>query len=156
MAASNDSSVPSRSSCFKEQLLWVRCFRDLEELSTALMDFRNRYNHHWILERLDYRTPVQARRDFQLELEAACSVIQWPRLTPTALSTPPGAEQAAGLGIRWHHGTRSGEAVGRPRAVFRRDEVIALRRQSLSFRQIATGMSVGVGTVRRVLHAAND
>jgi len=55
----------------KEQLLWVRRFRDLEELSAALMEFRNRYNHHWILERLNYRTPVQARLDFQLELEAA-------------------------------------------------------------------------------------
>jgi putative transposase len=55
----------------KEQLLWIRRFRDLEELSAALLEFRNRYNHQWILQRLNYRTPVQARRDFQLELEAA-------------------------------------------------------------------------------------
>jgi transposase InsO family protein len=55
----------------KEQLLWVRHFRDLEELRAALIEFRARYNHHWILERLAYRTPAQARRDFQLELEAA-------------------------------------------------------------------------------------
>ena len=54
----------------KEQLLWVRRFRDLEELRAAVAEFRDRYNHHWILERLNYRTPVQARRDFQLELEA--------------------------------------------------------------------------------------
>jgi transposase InsO family protein len=55
----------------KEQLLWVRRFRDLEELRTALIEFRDRYNHHWIVERLNYRTPVQARRDFQLALETA-------------------------------------------------------------------------------------
>ncbi len=55
----------------KEQLLWVRRFRDLEELRAALREFRDRYNHHWIVERLNYRTPVQARRDFQLALEAA-------------------------------------------------------------------------------------
>ena len=55
----------------KEQLLWLRRFSDLEELRAALMDFRNRYNHHWIVERLGYRTPVQARRDFNLELQAA-------------------------------------------------------------------------------------
>jgi transposase InsO family protein len=55
----------------KEQVLWVRRFRDLEELRTALIEFRDRYNHHWILERLNYRTPAQARRDFQLELEVA-------------------------------------------------------------------------------------
>jgi putative transposase len=55
----------------KEQLLWVRRFRDLEELQAALLEFRDRYNHHWILERLKYRTPAQARRDFSVEFEAA-------------------------------------------------------------------------------------
>ena len=34
----------------------------------ALIEFRTRYNHQWILQRLNYRTPVQARHDFTLEL----------------------------------------------------------------------------------------
>jgi len=55
----------------KEQVLWLRRFHDLEELRAALFEFRDRYNHHWILQRLNYRTPAQARRDFQLELEEA-------------------------------------------------------------------------------------
>jgi transposase InsO family protein len=55
----------------KEQLLWVRRFRDLEELRAALIEFRDRYNQHWIVERLGYRTPVQARHDFQLALQVA-------------------------------------------------------------------------------------
>jgi putative transposase len=55
----------------KEQLLWVRHFRDLTELREALVEFRQRYNEHWILERLQYRTPAQARRDFSLELGRA-------------------------------------------------------------------------------------
>ena len=55
----------------KEQLLWLHRFSDLEELRTALVNFRDRYNHHWIVERLGYRTPAQARRDFNLELQAA-------------------------------------------------------------------------------------
>lgn len=55
----------------KEQLLWIRHFRDLDELRTALIEFRNRYNHQWILQRLNYRTPVQARCDFALELQTA-------------------------------------------------------------------------------------
>jgi len=55
----------------KEQLLWVRRFRDLEELRTALIEFRDRYNHHWIVERLGYRTPAQARADLQVELGVA-------------------------------------------------------------------------------------
>lgn len=48
----------------KEQLLWIRRFRDLAELREALQAFRHRYNHHWIVERLGYRTPVQARLSF--------------------------------------------------------------------------------------------
>ncbi len=54
----------------KEQLLWLRRFRDLAELSGALIEFRERYNQHWIIERLNYRTPVQARHDFSVELKA--------------------------------------------------------------------------------------
>lgn len=55
----------------KEQLLWLRRFRNLDELREALTEFRQRYNEHWILERLQYRTPAQARRDFSLELGQA-------------------------------------------------------------------------------------
>ncbi len=55
----------------KEQLLWIRPFRDLEELRVALNEFRERYNHHWILERLQYRTPAKARRDFSLASKLA-------------------------------------------------------------------------------------
>jgi putative transposase len=55
----------------KEQLLWVQRFRNLEELRAALHDFRDRYNHHWILQRLDYRTPSQARKEFLIDLQVA-------------------------------------------------------------------------------------
>lgn len=48
----------------KEQLLWIRRFRNLAELREALQAFRHRYNHHWIVQRLGYRTPVQARLSF--------------------------------------------------------------------------------------------
>jgi putative transposase len=55
----------------KEQLLWLRRFRDLDQLRAALVEFRERYNQHWIIQRLNYRTPVQARRDFSVELKLA-------------------------------------------------------------------------------------
>lgn len=55
----------------KEQLLWVRRFRDLDELRTALAEFQDRYNNHWIVERLGYRTPAQARLDLTVELKIA-------------------------------------------------------------------------------------
>jgi len=52
-------------------LLWIRRFRNLDELREAITEFRQRYNEHWILERLQYRTPAQARRDFSLVLGQA-------------------------------------------------------------------------------------
>ncbi len=55
----------------KEQLLWVRDFRNMEELREALVAFRETYNEHWIVERLKYQTPNQARRTFSLALREA-------------------------------------------------------------------------------------
>ena len=46
----------------KENLLWVRSFATVEELRWALLEFKNLYNHHWILEGYGYRTPAQARQ----------------------------------------------------------------------------------------------
>jgi DNA invertase Pin-like site-specific DNA recombinase len=56
---------------------------------------------------------------------------------------------AAGMLYAKEHGTKSGRPIGRPRAIFRRDEVADLRRQGLSWRQIARRLGAGVGTVRR-------
>ncbi|MCX7604277.1 MAG: IS3 family transposase, partial [Bryobacteraceae bacterium] len=44
----------------KEQLLWVRHFDTLEELAEALEEFRQRYNEHWLVERLRFQSPRQA------------------------------------------------------------------------------------------------
>jgi putative transposase len=55
----------------KEQLLWIERFRNIEELRKALHGFRERYNGQWIVQRLGYRTPSQARRDFMLALPSA-------------------------------------------------------------------------------------
>ena len=46
----------------KEQLLWVRVFRNVEELRCALAEFRERYNQRWIVQRLGYLTFAQARQ----------------------------------------------------------------------------------------------
>jgi transposase InsO family protein len=54
----------------KEQLLWVRHFATLEELADALREFRQRYNEHWLIERLHFQTPRQAHQ-IQLALEPA-------------------------------------------------------------------------------------
>jgi DNA invertase Pin-like site-specific DNA recombinase len=51
------------------------------------------------------------------------------------------------------HGTKTGNAIGRPRRIFNRDEVVRLRETGLSIEKIADQMSIGVGTVVRVLQS---
>ena len=47
----------------KENLLWVRTFRTVEELRLALIEFRRTYNEGWLIERHGHRSPAQFRRD---------------------------------------------------------------------------------------------
>ena len=47
----------------KENLLWVRTFATVEELRLALLEFRQTYNEHWLIERHSHRSPAQFRRD---------------------------------------------------------------------------------------------
>jgi DNA invertase Pin-like site-specific DNA recombinase len=55
----------------------------------------------------------------------------------------------AGLERARKSGTKTGRAIGRPRAVFRRDEVPRLRAQGFSWSQIARKVGASVRTVRR-------
>jgi len=55
----------------KEQLLWVRTFRTIEELRLALQEFKDRYNHEWIVQRHGYLTPSQARAKLLARVEVA-------------------------------------------------------------------------------------
>ena len=57
---------------------------------------------------------------------------------------------AAGMEHAQQHGTKSGAAVGRPRAVFDRGRVIELRDAGQSWRQIAAVLSISMGPVCRV------
>jgi hypothetical protein len=56
----------------------------------------------------------------------------------------------AGMEHARPNGTKSGKAVGRPKAVIDRDEVVRLRHESLSWREIGRKLRVGSATVRRV------
>ena len=62
----------------------------------------------------------------------------------------------AGMEYARVRGTKSGRPIGRPRAVFRRDEARELRDQGLSWRQIASQLSVSPTTVRRVYTEKNE
>ena len=54
----------------KEQLLWVRTFRTVEELRLALLDWLEVYNEQWLIERHGYRSPSMVRRDL-IAIQAA-------------------------------------------------------------------------------------
>ena len=60
---------------------------------------------------------------------------------------------SAGMKAAKTHGTKTGNAIGRPRRIFNRDEVVRLRGTGLSIEKIADQMSIGVGTVVRVLQS---
>jgi len=47
----------------KENLLWLKPFGDTEKLRLALLEFMNRCNQGWILQRHGYKTPAQLRAD---------------------------------------------------------------------------------------------
>jgi transposase InsO family protein len=55
----------------KEQLLWVRTFDTVEELRRALLEFKERFNKHWLLQRHGYATPAKVRAAHTPLAEAA-------------------------------------------------------------------------------------
>jgi len=54
----------------KEQAIYGRVFRDIEELRRAVGEFVERYNAHWRLEKLGFRTPYEARQAHALKQAA--------------------------------------------------------------------------------------
>jgi DNA invertase Pin-like site-specific DNA recombinase len=59
----------------------------------------------------------------------------------------------AGMEYARRHGTKSGNAIGRPKRIFNRAGVLQLRESGVSIEKIASQMRIGVGTVVRVLQA---
>lgn len=55
----------------KEQLLWVRAFRTVEELRQALQAWLVTYNEQWLVERHGFRSPAHVRQDLLATQEAA-------------------------------------------------------------------------------------
>jgi hypothetical protein len=47
----------------EENLLWVRAFRTIEELTVALVEFADRYKRTWLFARQGYGTPDQVRAE---------------------------------------------------------------------------------------------
>jgi len=54
----------------KEQVIYGRHYRTIEEVRTAVTDFMERYNQQWLVEKLGFRSPRQAFEDYQLKMAA--------------------------------------------------------------------------------------
>ena len=54
----------------KEQVIYGRIFRNLEEVRAAVGEFIERYNLHWRLEKIGYQTPFEARKEHDLRQAA--------------------------------------------------------------------------------------
>lgn len=54
----------------KEQVIHGRIFKNLEEVRAAVAEFVELYNNFWRLEKIGYKTPIEAREEFQLRLVA--------------------------------------------------------------------------------------
>ena len=59
----------------------------------------------------------------------------------------------AGIRHAQKHGTRSGNAIGRPRAAVRTERVLAMHKKGLSLREIAEQTGVSAMTAQRILKA---
>ncbi|HTP66492.1 MAG TPA: IS3 family transposase [Geobacteraceae bacterium] len=54
----------------KEQVIYGRNYRTVEEVRTAVADFMDRYNQLWLVEKLGFRSPRQAFEEYQLKMAA--------------------------------------------------------------------------------------
>ena len=54
----------------KEQAIHGRVFRNVEEVRAAVTEFKDRYNHHWRLEKLGFMSPHEARQAHAMQKAA--------------------------------------------------------------------------------------
>jgi DNA invertase Pin-like site-specific DNA recombinase len=62
----------------------------------------------------------------------------------------------AGMDYARTHGTKSGKPIGRPAAVFRRDEARELRSAGDSWRTVAKKLGTSIGSVRRACQDTSE
>ena len=54
----------------KEQVIYGRNYRTVQEVRVAVADFMDRYNRLWLIEKLGFRSPRQAFEEYQLQKAA--------------------------------------------------------------------------------------
>jgi DNA invertase Pin-like site-specific DNA recombinase len=134
----------ARRGLFDVVLVWRfdRFARSIEQLVLALAEFRGlRIDFLSCQESLDTSTPMGKA---MFTIIGAMAELERDVIRERVV---------AGMEYARRHGTKSGNAIGRPRRIFDRIEVARLRTSGLSIEKIARQMRLGVGTVVRVLSA---
>jgi DNA invertase Pin-like site-specific DNA recombinase len=140
----NDLMQAARRGEFDAVVVWRfdRFARSIEQLVLALAEFRSlSIDFVSCQEALDTSTPMGKA---MFTIIGAMAELERNVIRERVL---------AGMQYARHHGTKSGNAIGRPKRIFNRGEVTRLREAGLSIEKIARDMSLGVGTVVRVLKA---
>jgi DNA invertase Pin-like site-specific DNA recombinase len=134
----------ARRGAFHVVLVWRfdRFARSVEQLVSALAEFRS------------------LKVDFVSHQESLDTSTAMGKAMFTVIAAMAELERSvirervqAGLDYARKNGTKSGRAIGRPKAIFNRAAVIELRESGLSFRQIAGKFGVSEKTVRRICTA---
>jgi len=55
----------------KEQAIYGRIFRNVEEVGAAVGAFIKRYNEQWLVEKMGFRSPDQVQREFNVDRKVA-------------------------------------------------------------------------------------
>jgi DNA invertase Pin-like site-specific DNA recombinase len=135
----------ARRGAFDAVIVWRfdRFARSVKQLVLALEEFRA-LNIDFIShqESLDTSTPMGTA---MFQIIAAMAELERAVIRERVL---------AGQDYARNHGTKSGQPIGRPPVVFRRDHVVQLRKEGHSWRQIADRLNVSSGSVRRAYRAA--
>ncbi len=71
LAEPQTNGVPERfNRTLKEQVIHGRIFLNVEEGRVAVTEFKDRYNHHWRLEKLGFMSPLEAGQAYTLRKAA--------------------------------------------------------------------------------------
>jgi DNA invertase Pin-like site-specific DNA recombinase len=137
----------ARRGAFQVVLVWRfdRFARSVEQLVSALAEFRSlKIDFVSHQESLDTST---AMGKAMFTIIAAMAELERSVIRERV---------SAGLDYAKKNGTKSGRAIGRPKAVFNRGAIADLRRAGLSLRQIARKLGVSEKTIRRTWSAAPE
>ena len=74
MAQPETNGVAERfNKTLKEQIVYGHLYRNIEELRDAVGAFVEKYNRHWLVEKLGFKSPWQARQEFDNQLYKAAA-----------------------------------------------------------------------------------